>query len=1160
MEQYLREIMSVNENGLYLCELPTGFGKTFTSVKLIAEWICSHPSDGKIIFLTTLNKNLPEEELHSALGDALYDKSVLRIRSNFDEVVEKLPALAIPERFQTESYQRLLRRVQRYQRAVLHEAGDREYVMELEKRVREAESGFRSMITEHLRKAFPSKAKRLEAIRHQDDYRWIGTLYPAVFTDDYRVLLMSVNKFLKKNSVLTEPSYEFIKAPFIQNAIIFIDEFDATKATVKSEIIDRSLGMKNDFLVLFRQLHRMLSTQRLSRKMHDACAKIDENEKSKYTLEKLMQEAKEIEEKYHIRLSYKTVETAVDRTQNFLLKDSSFHTVLQGGAKYIRAHVNQQQNVVDIQFENGKQYFAEKQKDDIVIYSLIRDINRFLRHFKVFLFEWARHYRSLENDSRDSGRDRMSFENALASIMDKFELSASQRKLLLGELCEPLIWLKDEDIIPHVSFYQDGMEIYEFEDNDAHNDSTAVNFIKVYDTPEKLLIYLAKQSQVIGISATAEIPTVVGNYHLRYVEEMLGSLFHTTPQIVKERIREKAEENSRAYHDGRISIQSEIISADYEGKELVEICRMITGETEIADICANLITNQSVARYQSVRYCNVFRAMTEFWKHSTIQSMLYLGMALPKYQHPDFDRDLMKKLMNFAAVLCGCEDGKEHLAILTGEDFDRQKKRLTARLSSGEKLFIMSSYSTLGAGQNLQYTVENPLDYICLRECADLSDKRFLTKDIDAIYLGDATNLTTNTYSEQPMTETGLMEMLFQVEELYNNGELSFSDKDEMMRLAFRAYLGERESGNLLYQTNSVKMQATKYVIQAIGRMCRTFLKSPEIYIFAEKNLLDKISPCEILRRVAPPEMDAIAQLCGMLAVEETDGERQLLNNAERISSNGMQNILSLLSRSWTEHSMEIWRNLRETVLRFPTASAEIRAGNSVVKELYITGGGKRNCYLYSQYSDYANVTLDFNNDEIGFRNSTRAKRMGDTGEVAVYRMNEQESGLTAALRYPGMREYFQAKGYALNFEEQEYLLSPVLFHNIYKGALGEVCGAFILRQERGFILQPIEDAQRFEFFDFEMGDGVYVDFKNWKLSFQRNRQDQLEKISRKLDAIGGKRVYIINLFGYKGTTPGENHDRRIVEIPGLIDENGSVIRKNLDWIKEENESADEPI
>ena len=92
------------------------------------------------------------------------------------------------------------------------------------------------------------------------------------------------------------------------------------------------------------------------------------------------------------------------------------------------------------------------------------------------------------------------------------------------------------------------------------------------------------------------------------------------------------------------------------------------------------------------------------------------------------------------------------------------------------------------------------------------------------------------------------------------------------------------------------------------------------------------------------------------------------------------------------------------------------------------------------------------------------------------------------------------------------------------------------------------------------MGDGVYVDFKNWKLTFQSDRQSQLEKISRKLDAIGGKRVYIINLFGYSGKTPGENHDRRIVEIPGLIDENGRVIRNNLNWIKEEDDSVDKQV
>ena len=300
--------------------------------------------------------------------------------------------------------------------------------------------------------------------------------------------------------------------------------------------------------------------------------------------------------------------------------------------------------------------------------------------------------------------------------------------------------------------------------------------------------------------------------------------------------------------------------------------------------------------------------------------------------------------------------------------------------------------------------------------------------------------------------------------------------------------------------------------------------------------------------------------MCGSLSKEETADERKILNNAERVSSNGMQTILSLLSRSWTEHSMAVWRDLRETVLRYPTASEETRLTNSTVKELYITGGKKLNRYLYSQYADFSNVILDFSNDEIGFRNSPRAKRKGDTDEVAVYHMNEEESGLTAALRYPGMKEYFQANSYALRFEEQEYLISPVLFHNIYKGALGEVCGEFILRQERGICLRPIEDAERFEFFDFEMGDGVYVDFKNWKLGYKTDRQKSLAEITRKLNTIGGKRVYIINLFHHFGEKPGVMDDNRIVEIPGLIDENGNVIREHLDWIKEEDDAADKQV
>lgn len=1161
MKEYLRKVMASDETGLFLCELPTGFGKTYTASQLIAEFVRNDRSGRKIIYLTTLNKNLPEDELRAALGETEYEKYVLRIRANFDEVVEKIIDIEVPEEFQTEDYHILVKTVQTYNKLLKHNGRDKEYKALLEERIRNADSSFRKMIRKMLSDAFKTKQERLEAIRSSKKFKWIGKLYPAVFTDAHRILLMSVNKFLLRNSVLVEPSYEMIKAPFLKNAIIFIDEFDATKATVKDEVIKRSLEMKNDFLVLFRQICRMMDSSHMSRKMKDACDKVKTKDGKQNEFEVIAQEAREIAQIYHTNLSYKTEEGSIDRRQNFLLKDSSFHTVLQGDKRFVRAQLNPAENIVDIRFEDKEHYYAEHEEHDVVIYGLIRRINSFLQHFRNFLFEWARHYCNAENEYRGDNRDMMTIENAVNSILDKIELSKKQRELLLGEMCDPFVKGKEDDVIPSASFFQDGFEVYEFEDNDAHNDSTSISYVKVYDTPEKFMIYLSQMCKVIGISATAEIPTVVGNYNLSYLKESLGERFHATPQAVKERIRSQLAPNYRAYHDGRIKIEADVYSNDYNGKELSEICREITGESEISQICENLITAQSVERYQSIRYCNVFRAILAFCRRPFLRSMLYLGMALPKQDHPDFDEDLLKKLMKLALDLTDNPSDQASLDILRSENFEEEKGRLSDKLTNGEKVFIMSSYSTIGAGQNLQYKVVDPQKSICLRECDDPADKRFLTKDIDALYLGDATNLTVNTYGEDTMDSTSLMKMLFQIEELYSNGELSFDEKDSMIRHAFHRYSGRRESDkNCLYYKDSVKMQATKHVIQAVGRMCRTFLKSPEILIIAEEKLIEKVSAGEINKRVIPPEMACVEQLCENVGTHYTNEEQKILNNAERISTIGMQTIRSLLSHRWSEKSMEAWKNLRETVLRYPTASAEDRLLNATVRKLYITSGEKQNGYLYSQYSDFSNVTLDFTRNEAGFRESSRAKHRSDTGEVAVFRMNEAESGLTIAMKNHTLNAFFRENGYATAFDEQEYLMSPVLFHNIFKGALGEVCGKVLLQQKAGITLNEIDDPERFEFFDYAISDGVYVDFKNWKTTYRKDRQKSLKEISRKLDAIGGKRVYIVNLIGDPGWKPTVTHDGKIIEIPGLIDKNGQVLSDNLRMIKEENHAFDESL
>ena len=91
LKDYLLDVMQQHEHGLYMCELPTGNGKTYDSAQAMKEYTDSIGNDTKIIYLTTLNKNLPEDALRAAYGsEELYKRNVLRLRSNFDEVVDKI--------------------------------------------------------------------------------------------------------------------------------------------------------------------------------------------------------------------------------------------------------------------------------------------------------------------------------------------------------------------------------------------------------------------------------------------------------------------------------------------------------------------------------------------------------------------------------------------------------------------------------------------------------------------------------------------------------------------------------------------------------------------------------------------------------------------------------------------------------------------------------------------------------------------------------------------------------------------------------------------------------------------------------------------------------------------------------------------------------------
>ena len=112
---------------------------------------------------------------------------------------------------------------------------------------KQQEGAFRRVIENEL-KQFRTPKEKLKNIANNPEYHWIGELYPAVYTREKRIFFMSMDKFFLGNTTIIEPTYSFYNNDITKNAIIFIDEFDATRDRLLNQIITRGLENHIDYL------------------------------------------------------------------------------------------------------------------------------------------------------------------------------------------------------------------------------------------------------------------------------------------------------------------------------------------------------------------------------------------------------------------------------------------------------------------------------------------------------------------------------------------------------------------------------------------------------------------------------------------------------------------------------------------------------------------------------------------------------------------------------------------------------------------------------------------------------------------------------------------------------------------------------------------------
>lgn len=1145
------------ENGLLLLDMPTGFGKTYNVLKYIYEASLEEANaERKFFFVTTLKKNLPKEDLekHFREGGHLeeFKEKFLFIDSNADCVIQHLTeelGKRIPIEIRKTDEFKMMRNDVRFLRESqknVDRKGLRPYAASIKENLMgRSEPAFRRYVQAILAREFKTVKDRIYAIKTDEKWQWLGELYPAVFTSDKQIIFMSMDKFLARNATIVEPSYMFYNSKIIDNAVIFIDEFDATKETILRNIISNGLREKIDYIELFNDIYSVLHTIEFPKAMTVPSEKWTERQainnykhsNLEFIVDNIREKADAIHSQYSLQFSHKTVSNEDAESRNFLFQDHQFHAILDGNKSYITTVSDPSERINAIQFSSEK-----PSSEDGNIQVMLGKLRGFIKYFSGGINMLAYNYMQHREEQRNPGEDEFSLESAIRSVLAEFRLSDKHIDYITSQILisshKPKGDIENADF--DLSFYENGFRYYAFEDDYAHDMQSKIMMYSFQVTPEKILLRFCEKAKVVGISATASIPTVVGNFDHKYLQAKMQTRYDVVKESDRSRLRTEFEKSISGYKDITVNVQ--LLGEVYHEK----IWEGVFNDTELAQHIFDKVEralSQEKNNYNKERYFRIAMAYKQFVCHDDIQSFLCVLTKHPRPGDMYLDMDILYEIFKYIHKERGEKFDKTTICLLDGEEFDINKEQIIDRLQHGEKLFVISVYQTIGAGQNLQYGIpQNLIDHL-----ASSNDRGSRgEKDFDAIYLDKPTNIFVNL--SENLSDEDFVKYLYYVEFLQESAELSAQETRKHVKRAFKTFLTGHpywDEAKSVYGIKSVVLMSTRTIIQAIGRICRTNQKKKTVYVFADYRISESIDfDIDDGNRLLNPEFRALLSHIKEQCKAYSSGD--LADEASLLSIRVNKLINNILREDWTESRMLQWKTLREYSLQHPTLSLSEKSRSFMAHNTYVRLPKPLNTIFYNQESDYNKVLVSF-----------------EKTKEYPYEVSSSTSKLDLLMKNQSLQNFFKRKGWATTFDYNDFILSPPLFNNIYKGALGEMAGRFLLWSYLGLNLTEIEDPEVFELFDYKIENtDVFIDFKNWHESTRFGNEEMLKKIKAKADTCNAKCIIVINVVSEQFVEPIRTNygDITVVQIPSLIDPTNpnQPIHKALDMIKRcINEFAD---
>ncbi|MEG1669092.1 hypothetical protein [Chryseobacterium sp.] len=222
----------------------------------------------RMFFITNLKTNLPNEGLYNLLTEEEKEKC-LRLKAYNEDVIANWASvrITIDEIKNGKEYKALNADIgilndlkAEKDRLVGEKRGDlvvkkQKAIDSFQKKIAVVtEPAFRKLISKNY---FYGKST-VDKKKFVRDNEWLVKLYPVCMLEQKKVIFMTTEKFFAPINLFYRMPFYMYSDKIIEEAVVFIDEFDSSKKPVLEQLIANSLKINLDIVSLFTNIHYVL--------------------------------------------------------------------------------------------------------------------------------------------------------------------------------------------------------------------------------------------------------------------------------------------------------------------------------------------------------------------------------------------------------------------------------------------------------------------------------------------------------------------------------------------------------------------------------------------------------------------------------------------------------------------------------------------------------------------------------------------------------------------------------------------------------------------------------------------------------------------------------------------------------------------------------------